>query len=53
MIRISSLSALDACLDERGGFEDGRLAGIDRSAGGAVSLRLEVPTAVNDRISLL
>ncbi|MFI6031833.1 hypothetical protein [Amycolatopsis magusensis] len=41
MIRISSLSALDAWLDERGGFGDGRLAGIHRSAGGAVTLRLE------------
>lgn len=41
MIRVSSLSALEAWLDERGAFEDGRLAGINRSAGGAVTLRLE------------
>ncbi len=41
MVRITSLDELDAWLDERGGFEDGRLAGIDRSAAGAIALRLE------------
>src|SRR5882757_8512057 len=41
MVRIASLTALDAWLDERGGFGDGRLAGINRSEGGAVTLRLE------------
>lgn len=40
MSRISSLRALDAWLDERGGFEDGRLDGITQAADGAVTLRL-------------
>ncbi|WP_410672142.1 hypothetical protein [Amycolatopsis sp. cmx-4-68] len=41
MIRIASLSALDAWLDERRGFEDGRVAGITQSVDGAVTVRLE------------
>ncbi len=42
MIRISSLSALDAWLDEHGDFEDSRLVEINRPAGAAITIRLEV-----------
>ncbi|WP_378739992.1 hypothetical protein [Nocardia brasiliensis] len=41
MIRISTVSVLEAWLDQRHGFEDGHLARVKQSPDGAVTLELE------------